>query len=88
MKRIDIPVQFSGTVTILVPDHLSAVDARLLASKLALARVVATIDNPDAPEDDACEDYAEECSAKATAGDDWDRCEVQGVGGKWTAKRR
>ena len=88
MKRIDVHVQFIGTVTILVPDHLSAADARLLANKLALARILATIDNPDAPEDDACEDYAEECSAKATAEEDWDCCQVQGVGGKWIIKRR
>jgi hypothetical protein len=88
MKRIDVPVRFTGTVTVLVPDHLSAADARLLAKKLALARILATTDNPDAPEDDACGDYIEECSAKATAEQDWDLCDVQGVGGKWITKRR
>ena len=88
MKGIDVPVHFIGTVTVLVPDHLSLSDARLLANKLALARILATTDNPDAPEDDACEDYAEQCSAKATAEVDWDLCEVQGVGGKWTVRRR
>jgi hypothetical protein len=88
MKRIDVPVHFTGTVTILVPDRLAAADARLLASKLAMARILATTDNPDAPEDDACQDYAEACSAKATAEEDWDSCEVQGVGGKWITKRR
>jgi hypothetical protein len=88
MKRIDVPVQFTGTVTVLVPDHLSAADARLLANKLALARILATTDNPDAPEEDACEDYAQECSAKATAEEDWDSCEIQGVSGKWITRRR
>ena len=88
MKRIDVSVHFSGTVTVLVPDHLSTGDARLLANKLALARILATCDNPDAPEDDACEDYAEECSAKASAEEDWDLCEVQGVCGRWITKRR
>jgi hypothetical protein len=90
MKRIDVPVQFTGTVTVLVPDHLSTHDARLLANKLALARILATTDNPDAPEDDACQDYAEECSGKAqgTAEEDWDSCEVQGVSGKWITRRR
>ncbi len=88
MKRIDVPVQFTGTVTVLVPDHLSAADAKLLANKLALARILATIDNPDAPEDDACENYIEVCPSKATAEDDWNSCEVQGVGGKWITRRR
>jgi hypothetical protein len=88
MRRIDVPVQFTGTVTILVPDHFSAADARLLANKLALARILATTDNPDAPDEDACEDYAEECSAETTAKEDWDCCEVQGVGGKWITRRR
>jgi len=90
MKRLSVAVRFAGTVTILVPDHLSPADARLLANKLALARILATTDNPDAPEDAACGDYIEECSvsAQATAEEDWDRCEVQGVGGKWTLKGR
>jgi len=88
MKRIDVPVQFTGTVTVMVPDHLSTHDARLLTNKLALARILATTDNPDAPEEDACEDYAQECSANATAEEDWDSCEIQGVGGKWITKRR
>jgi hypothetical protein len=90
MKRIDVPVQFVGTVTILVPDHLSAADARLLANRLTLARILATTNNPDAPEDAACGDYIDHCSvtAQATAEEDWDFCEVQGVGGKWLLKGR
>lgn len=90
MKRISVPVRFAGTVNILVPAHLSPADARLLAGKLALARILATTDNPDAPEDAACGDYIEECSssAQATAEKDWDRCEVQGIGGRWVLKGR
>ena len=86
MKRIDVSVQFTGVVTVAVPSHLSADDAKLLANKLALARILATTDNPDAPEEDACDDYAEECSAKAkaTAEEDWDQCEIDGVGGSWS----
>ena len=84
--KIDVPVQFTGEVSVVVPDHLSANDAKLLAEKLALTRIVATCDNPDAPEDDACCDYAEQCSdtAQATAEQDWDACEITGVGGTWT----
>jgi hypothetical protein len=83
VKRIDVPVYFAGTVTVLVPGDLAASDARLLANKVALARILATTDNPDAPEADACEDYADQCSANAqpTAEQDWDSCRVQGVGG-------
>lgn len=90
MKRTNVPVQFVGTVTVLVPDHLSSTYARLLSNKLALATILATTDNPDAPEDDACGDYIEECSAsaQATAEEDRDCCEVQGVGGKWVLKGR
>jgi hypothetical protein len=86
VKQLDVPVQFSGIVTVKVPDHLSDADAKLLAGKLALARILATSDNPDAPEDDACEEYADECSAlgQPTAEQDWDQCEVSGVGGQWS----
>lgn len=85
MKQLDVPVQFNGVVTVKVPDHLSDADAKLLAGKLALAQILATCDNPDGPEDDACEDYGEECSeaARPTAEGDWDQCEVTGVGGQW-----
>jgi hypothetical protein len=83
--KIDVPVQFSGVVSVVVPDHLSDADSSLLAEKLALARIVATCDNPDAPEDDACCDYAEQCSdtAQATSEQDWDACEITSVGGTW-----
>ena len=90
MKRIDVQVQFTGMVTVLVPDHLSPSDARLLANTLALSRILATTDNPDAPEEDSCAEYTERCSAKAqsTAEEDWDSSEVRGVGGKWVTKSR
>ena len=58
-------------------------DSKLLAGKLALARILATTENPDAPEEDACEDYAEGCSAKPTAEEDWECCKIEGVGGTW-----
>jgi hypothetical protein len=88
--RLKVLVQFSGVVSVVVPDHLSADDSSLLAEKLALARIVATCDNPDGPEDDACCEYAEECSdaAQATAEQDWDACEVESVSGAWLATGR
>jgi hypothetical protein len=82
---VNIPVQFTGTVSVQVPDHLSSNDAKLLATKIALARILATTNNPDAPEDDAISDYSEGCShhARKTAEQDWDQSEVQGVSGSW-----
>jgi hypothetical protein len=86
MAQVDVPVQFTGVVSVMVPDRLPPADAKLLATKLALARILATTENPDAPEEDAFADYADECSAQAwnTAEADWDRCEVSGVSGQWT----
>lgn len=86
MPTINVPVQFTGVVTVQVPDRLLPTDAKLLATTLALARILATTDNPDSPEDSAYEDYAEKCSAQAwqTAEADWDRCEISGVSGQWT----
>ena len=86
MAQVDVSVQFSGTVSVQVPDRLSPSDATLLATKLALARIVATCENPDAPEDDAFTDYSEKCSHQAwrTSEADWDRCEISGVSGQWT----
>lgn len=86
MPTINVPVRFIGTISVMVPDRLSKANAKLLATKLALARILATADNPDAPEDDALSDYTDECSHQAwtTAEADWDRCEISGVSGQWT----
>jgi hypothetical protein len=86
MPRINVPVRFTGTVSVYVPERLSPEDAKLLATKLALARILATTDNPDAPEDDALDAYSGQCSYQAwtTADADWDRCEMCGVSGTWT----
>jgi hypothetical protein len=86
MKQINIPVQFTGIVTVNVPDHLSDTDARLLAERVALARILATTNNEDGPEDDAFDDYAANCLAKATAEQDWDNSKTISVSGKWTVE--
>jgi len=86
MKIIEVNVRFNGAVKIHVPDHLSDADGKLLAGKIALARIIACTHNPDAPEEDAYDEYEEQCSAKAkeTADFDWDDCIDGGVGGTWT----
>lgn len=89
MRRLEVPVVFTGCVSVEVPAHLSIRDAEKLATKVAAARILATDVNPDAPEDVACDEYGEECSAKAkkTFEADWDACKTTGVGGDWTAYR-
>jgi hypothetical protein len=84
--KLDIPIHFTGVVTVDVPDHLSNTDAKLLAEKMALAQILATTNNPDAPEDDAFDDYSNHCLAKSTAEQDWDNSKILGVGGKWTVE--
>jgi hypothetical protein len=84
--KIQVPVQFTGVVDVTVPDGLSGADAKLLADKIALARVLATCDNPDAPEDEAFEEYEDECSAdaKVRAEMDWDHATAKVTTGAWT----
>jgi hypothetical protein len=86
MKQVEVPLQFTGVVSVLVPGHLSSDDAKLLAEKAALCRILASCDNSDAPDEEACMDYIEECSdtAQATAEQDWDASRIIGVGGQWT----
>lgn len=83
--KIEVPVSFEGTVTVDVPDAMKRRDALLLVEKLVLARMLATTDNPDAPEDVAFEEYKEECSKTSVgqADKDWDACKIEGVGGTW-----
>jgi hypothetical protein len=85
MKK-SIPVAFEGVVEVIVPDSMAEPDANVLANVFALARILATTDNPDAPEDTVFEDYLEACSdtARATAEADWDSTKVEGVGGEWS----
>jgi hypothetical protein len=84
--KLNILIHFDGVTTVMVPDHLSNTDAKLLAEKVALARIVATIDKQDGPEDDAFDDYFNHCLAKATAEQDWDNSQILCVGGKWTVE--
>ena len=47
--RRKVLVQFSGVVSVVVPDHLSADDSSLLAEKLALARILSHLRQPRCP---------------------------------------
>lgn len=58
-----VPVTFRGIVYVhtevgsLTPDEMM-----VLANKMAISHIVATTDNPDAPDDEAFEDVVEELS--------------------------
>ena len=82
---VQVELHFDGAAAVEVPAHLSRKDAQLLAVKIALARVLATFDNPDAPEEDALDEYLEESGPKAkkTAEEDWDAAVTERVSGSW-----
>jgi hypothetical protein len=83
---VSVPVSFTGMVEVDVPDDVPQERREALARKVALARALATTENPDAPEDDACGEYEEEFGLdEATAGRDWDGCETAGAIGRWSA---
>ena len=88
MSKIKVNVSFSGVAEVIVPDHLFLRDAKLLAKKVVLSRILAiTNNNLDGPEGEALEEYMEECSERArkTADDDWMNTKTM-VGGGWTIR--
>jgi hypothetical protein len=88
-KEIQVPVVFSGTVTVMVPSSMNEKDAKILAEKFALAKVFASINNPDSPDEDACEEFAEEAGiSEETAGTLWDESSVWGTSGQWTVNKQ
>jgi Asp-tRNA(Asn)/Glu-tRNA(Gln) amidotransferase A subunit family amidase len=87
MVKVVVPVAFTGTVEVEVPARIPQERREALARKVALARVLATTENADAPEDDACAEYEAEFGlGEATAGRDWDGCVAAGVSGKWSPR--
>ena len=60
MTKVVVSVSFTGAVEVEVPADVPQERRESLARKVALARVLATTENPDAPEDDACAEYEEE----------------------------
>jgi hypothetical protein len=85
--KVVVPVSFTGAVEVEVPAGVPAKRWEALARKVALARLLATTENPDAPEEDACAEYAEESRlSEATAGRDWDGCRTTGASGRWSLR--
>lgn len=85
MLKVVVPVNFTGAVEVEVPAAVPQERRDSLARKVALARILATTENPDAPEDDACGEYGTEFGLdEATAERDWDGCRTTGAGGSWS----
>lgn len=85
MLKVMVPVSFTGTVETEVPADVPPERREALARKFALARIVATTENPDAPEEDACREYGKESGLdEDAAGRDWEGCLTTGVSGEWS----
>lgn len=81
---INVPVVFHGTVAVKVPDD--ATSPKSLAESLALAKVIASVENPDSAsaEDNACGEYQEENGIpEEQAEREWDDSECLNVVGTW-----
>ena len=53
MAKVMVPVSFTGMVEVEIPAAIPPERREMLAGKVSLARLLATTENPDAPEDDA-----------------------------------
>ena len=88
--QFEVPVKYEGVVTVIVPDgELDEYAQRRLARQIALARIVATVTNPDAPDDDAFEELWAEMETEEEApdydelADAWDNTDVGATFGDW-----
>jgi len=75
-----VQVHFQGTVRVQVASHLDPQTRQQLAALKARALLLATVENPDAPEAEACEQFVAETSGRA---EDWDAAVVQDCSGHW-----
>lgn len=87
VRVVAVDVVFKGQMTVDVPEHLSEADGILLAEKKALAKILATTDNPDCGEAlvAASEDFEAEAEAGTEA--DFDAAIAQNPSGRWSALR-
>ena len=85
--KINVDVTFNGTVAVEVPDSIPLSQQLALAQHITLSRVVATTDNPDAPDEDACDDLARMLKlTDDAAGELWDKVQFAGTSGSWLAE--
>lgn len=85
IKTINIPVSFQGTVAVTLSADLDDGQALALARNLALSRVMATTENPDAPDEEAFDDFLAETGIPNGAAERfWDEATVSVAYGIWT----
>lgn len=83
MIEVKVPVIFQGTVTVQVPDGISAESRQHLARNHAMAHLVADVDAAQADCNmvkEMCNDFVESTGCTE---DDWDNTESQSIGGTW-----
>ena len=84
MNKIKVTVVFRGTIEVLVPEDIPIEQQRILAQNIALSRIIVSDDNPDAPEDEACQEYQEYFNLdEEKAGKNWDLCDINSITGNW-----
>jgi formylmethanofuran dehydrogenase subunit E len=84
MIRIGVPVDFRGTVHVEIPDDVPEPNRLVLAAAKAGAAVLAAVENADAPEGEAFDDYEATTQQPERAAADWDASQVLDIGGEWT----
>ena len=84
MIKIGVPVDFHGTVQVEIPEDVPESERLVLAAAKATAAVLATVDNPDAPEGEAFDDYKASARQPERAAANWDASKVLDVCGEWT----
>lgn len=76
-------MRFDGVVSVLVPDGLDETDAWILARAVAMATILATVENPDCGEclEAACEEFERDTELGEEV---FDQAEAVSASGDWT----
>lgn len=87
LTPIPVEITFQGTVVVHVPAGLTEPAKRALAQKLACAKALATMENPDGAtaKDNACGELAAELGLSDEDTEVlWDACQHEGLNGTWS----
>lgn len=84
-QKVKVDVIFNGVIEVEVPANLSNKEAKLVAEKFAICKLLATTENPDSPDEDVVDEIAQELNLDDEAAEEiFDKCKDLGVGGAWT----
>lgn len=86
MKTVSVNVTFNGTIDLVIPKGTPAALIKKLVENKALCFALATTENPDAPELEAFEEFAEEFEnmEEEKLEKIWDDTKIEGVSGDWS----